>query len=252
MLLPSAVDRELTQTIRSHVDTSALENDVHAARRDFAYLGFAKVSFLLPTEMKGLVAGEVERLFESHGTRRDLRFKETGYTPRRMRNIRRAEVFRSSDLIPSIYGLGILRDLLSDVVAEPVHLCPYEPEQCVITRLESEGDTHGWHWDDYSFALVWVIECPPVEAGGFVQCVPRSTWDKGNPQINRQFVSGPIYSIELVPGDLYVMRTDTTLHRVYPIQQGRRTIVNMGYASSADLDRPMTHETMDALWAGTN
>ena len=45
------------------------------------------------------------------------------------------------------------------------------------------------------------------------------------------------------------MRTDTTMHRVYPITGGRRLIVNMAFAASRDLDRPMTHETMDNLWA---
>jgi hypothetical protein len=249
VLLPCEAALDIDQSLRSHADTPETVTKLRTARRDFAYLGYAKIGFLVPPDVKALVAGDVERLFEVHGTRRDLRFKETGYTPRRMRNIRRDEVFQDSDLIPRVYRSEALRDLVASVVAEPVHLCPYEPEQCVITRLESSGDTHGWHWDDYSFALVWVIDCPPVESGGFVQCVPRSTWDKDNPQINRQFVSGPIYSLELAPGDLYVMRTDTTLHRVYPIQQGQRTIVNMGYASGADLDKPLTHETMDALWA---
>jgi len=46
------------------------------------------------------------------------------------------------------------------------------------------------------------------------------------------------------------MRTDTTLHRVFPIGQGaQRIIVNMAYASSDDLARQVTHETMDGLWS---
>jgi hypothetical protein len=62
---------------------------------------------------------------------------------------------------------------------------PYEPEQFVITALDQDGDTHGWHWDDYSFALVWIIDCPPVAYGGFVQCVPHTEWDKNDPRLHK-------------------------------------------------------------------
>lgn len=33
------------------------------------------------------------------------------------------------------------------------------------------------------------------------------------------------------------------------IHAGRRPIVNMAYASRSDLGKPVSHETMDALWA---
>ena len=97
---------------------------------------------------------------------------------------------------------------------------------------------------------MWVIETPSVHFGGFVQCVPGTTWDKQNPRINGNLVNHPIYSVELAPGDLYLMRTDTTLHRVYPVTGGTRKIINMGYASTRNLTMEMSHETMDGLWAG--
>jgi hypothetical protein len=244
-------------------NTSELLNDLelHAAavsplelaraRRDFSYLGAAKVPFLVPERVKQAVAAEVLELIDAHGVRRELRFKETDGSLRSMSNVRRDEIFQRATAIPEIYSAGQLLDMLSAVAGEPVHACPYEPEQCLITRLEKEGDTHGWHWDDFSFALVWVVECPPAEDGGFVQCVPGTSWDKQNPSINRALVSRPVYSLELVPGDLYMMRTDTTMHRVYPVREGRRTILNMGFASTQDLDKEMSHETMDNLWAAS-
>lgn len=103
---------------------------------------------------------------------RDLRCAETGNTPRRMRNVRQAEI---------------------------------------ITRLERAGDSHGWHWDDYAFALVWVVECPPPADGGSVQGVPRTRWNKREPG-GPDLASHPIHSWYLQPGDAYLMRTDTTLH----------------------------------------
>ncbi|ABP53166.1 HalD/BesD family halogenase [Salinispora tropica] len=239
----------LHQQLREHVKRNMAPDDIKAAHREFSYLGHAKVSFVAPDSVKKAVADEVNVLIDQAGTRRDLRFAETDYTPRRMRNVTRAEIASLGTVISSIYTAEPILRMLSEVAGEPVHPCPYEPEQFVITCLEKDGDTHGWHWDDFAFALVWVIECPPVEHGGFVQCVPGTIWNKQRPGINRALVRRPIYSMELFPGDLYLMRTNTTLHRVTPVRQGRRKITNMGYASTADLTRNLTHETMDQLWA---
>lgn len=219
------------------------------ARGRLAKYGFTKVSFIVPEDLKAAVADEVIGLAGEAGVRRDLRFAATGNTPRRMRNVRRYEVAEHGKVIPLVYESEVLRHRLAEVAGEPVLACPYEPEQYVITRLEQSGDTHGWHWDDYAFALVWIIECPAPEHGGFVQCVPGTKWNKENPQIHQALLAGPTYSASFVPGDLYLMRTDTTMHRVYPISGGVRTIINMGYAATADLERQISHETMDALWA---
>ncbi|MCR6482857.1 hypothetical protein M8542_08505 [Amycolatopsis sp. OK19-0408] len=220
------------------------------ARNNFLNFGFVKAPFLVSPETKQQVAAEVERLITEHGVRRDLVFEQTGDTPRRMRNVRQHEIARYGEVVPTVYRSPELRAALGEIAGEEVLECPYEPEQCVITELVKDGDTHGWHWDDYSFALVWVIDCPPLEDGGFVQCVPRTTWNKADPQLHRQFVNQPIYSLELTPGDLYFMRTDTTLHRVYPVHNGRRLIINMGYAARRDLLKDIDHGTMDTLWEG--
>lgn len=234
------------ECLASHTIAS---ESINQARANLACYGFAKISFLVPDGIKDAVACEVRGLIDEVGTRRELRFKETGDTPRRMRNARQDQIAARSRLIPEIYRSGTLAAMLADVAGDSVLPCPYEPEQYVVTRLERSGDTHGWHWDDYSFALVWVIECPPVDYGGFVQCVPGTTWNKGQPAIGRALVSGPTYSFGLAPGDIYLMLTRTTMHRVYPISGGVRTIMNMAFASSADLDRQITHETMDDLWS---
>ncbi|MEV6756798.1 ArpA protein [Streptomyces sp. NPDC051214] len=218
------------------------------ARLDLLSGGFAKVSFLAPEDTKNAVADEIEALIDTRGVRRDMSFEETGGSPRRMRNVRHQDIRAHGSVIPAVYQHAHLRAALSRIADEPVLECPYEPEQYVITELRQSGDTHGWHWDDYAFAVVWVVACPPVEHGGFVQSVPRTHWNKADPQLHRQFIDRPIHSYELSAGDVYLMRTDTTLHRVYPLTQGRRLIINMGYASRADLARSISHETMDTLW----
>lgn len=221
------------------------------SREEFRARGYTKAPYLVPAEVKQAVAGQVIPAVERRSTRRDLIFKETGNTPRRMSNLDHDDILANVPIVPELYRSAELRRALGEICGETVFVCPYEPERFVITCLERSGDTHGWHWDDFSFALVWVLECPPMEQGGFVQCVPNTHWDKEHPEIFHAMASSVTYTVELRPGDLYVMRTDTTLHRVYPIQAGRRVIINMGYAAARDFAKNISHETMDTLWAAT-
>jgi hypothetical protein len=234
--------------LEKHLTALTDDTRVEETRRQFLERGVVRVPLLAPKAVKELLAIEVEELVTSHGRRRDLVFPATGNTKRHMRNVRRDQIRAFGSIIPALYSVPALREVLATIAGEEVLECPYEPEQFVITALDQHGDTHGWHWDDYSYALVWVIDCPPVAYGGFVQCVPHTEWDKNDPRLHRWFITRPIYSIELIPGDLYLMRTDTTLHRVYPLTGGRRVIVNMAYASRTDLTKQISHETMDNLW----
>lgn len=220
-----------------------------AAQRDLELQGCAVVSWIVPALVRRGVAAEAVRLAERTGVRRDLVLPETGFTPRRMWNVARAQIAEQGHVIRRAYESPALVRALSAVVGESVYRCPYEPEQFVITRLEKAGDTHGWHWDDYSFALVWVAECPPPVDGGFIECVPDTVWDKVQPNIEQILQERRVQRLELHAGDVYLMRTSTTLHRVHPLRRGRRTIVNMAFATADELCAPVSHETMDALWS---
>ena len=234
----------LMNDLTRHADNDISAAAVETARRQYSYLGHAKISFLAPPSVKEAIAAEVPSLVRSAGVRRDLDIAETDYSPRRMRNVGQSDIEALSTIIPQVYLAEPVLRVMSAVSSEPVHPCPWEPERYVITHLEKDGDTHGWHWDDYTFALVWVVDVPPSEDGGFVQCVPGTGWSKNRPEVNRQMLSRPIYSLELFPGDLYLMKTNTTMHRVYPVRHGHRTIINMSYASTADLSVKVNHNTM--------
>src|SRR5580692_3870409 len=132
--------------------------DLEIAADRFAARGFAVVPFLATAGLAQAVAAELDRLVEKYGTRRDFTMTQTDGTPRRMRNVRQDQIRAGSVLLPALYESVALRSVLSQIAREPVHLCPYEPEQFVVTSLDGPGDTHGWHWDDYAFALVWVAE----------------------------------------------------------------------------------------------
>jgi hypothetical protein len=118
-----------------------------------------------------------------------------------------------------------------------------------MTKQERAGDTHGWHWGDFSFTLIWIIEAPGIESGGMLQCVPHTDWDKADPRVHEYLVKYPIKSYYHRTGDIYFLRTDTTLHRTVPLTHDTtRIILNTCWASEANIRRAGTHETMDALF----
>jgi hypothetical protein len=81
--------------------------------------------------------------------------------------------------------------------------------------------------------------------------VPHTSWDKKNPDVHGALLNSQVYSYAFQPGDAYVIKTNTTMHRVYPIRgNGRRTIVNTTWASAAELQQSITHETNDILFGG--
>lgn len=237
----------LDEVIRTHL-AGQIEEHFVVSRTSFEQTGFGLSSYLLPDSVKNLLADEIIDLVETCSLRRDVQLAETGNTHRKMRMVAAAKIRERNGWIAAVYKSPAFREALSWVAGEPVLICPYLPEQYIITRLESSGDTHGWHWDDYSFGVIFVVECPPLSSGGFVQTISGTRWNKKNPQVFRKMIDKPIRSHELKPGDIYLLRTDTTLHQVHPILNGRRTIVNMAYAANRDMDKRISHETMEELF----
>ncbi|HXZ02240.1 MAG TPA: hypothetical protein VEI03_19760 [Stellaceae bacterium] len=239
------VDRELA----AHFE--GLERDATFERWRERYLaeGLVRVREICPRGVWAHFAAEAQSLLDSYSVRQDIHVATTGGSPRRLMSVRRSYINRYGRLIPALYRSSVLRRFLANITQEPILICPYEDEQFVISLLSQPGDTHGWHWDDYRFGLVWIVESPPPELGGFVQCVAGTEWNKNDPQLCRAFIEKPIRSYAFDPGDLYFIRPDTTLHRVYPLQgSSRRVIVNMAWAGTADLGRTITHETTEAIY----
>ena len=140
-----------------------------------------------------------------------------------------------------IYHDPELLSILTKIAGEDVHLCPYDFEKMVITSLQHNGDSHGWHWDDYSFAMIWVLRAPEKEQGGVVQCVPNTRWDRKNPSIISQFLTQPIRTYYFPEGSVYLMRSNTTLHRVYPLTDptAQRMILTRTSKSKPDHHSPV-------------
>jgi len=217
----------------------------------FAVEHIVPVRGLCPPELFGPIRDEACAIVDRHGTTHDLLFEITDNTPRSMTTVGQPIIKDEGPLIDAFYFAPVLLDLIGRIVGEQVHTCPYAGEHYVISRLDKSGDTHGWHWDDYTYGIILVLETPHYTQGGFVQAVPNTAWDKENPDVYGALISSQVRSYALEPGDAYVVKTNTTMHRVYPIRgDGRRTIVNMTLASTADLKADMTHETNDTLFGG--
>jgi hypothetical protein len=233
----------------------ALSDELLASKaNEFAGASVVRVTELFTTTVFDDLEREAERLVASHGVRREFRMRPTGGTPRRMTNVAQAAIEASSPLVQRLYDNLLLRDVLASIARAPVFDCPYRPERYVITKLHQVGDTHGWHWDDYSLALVWILKAPPVEAGGIVQCLPGTRWDKRDPKIISQFVDHPIRSYHFVSGEAYLMNARTTLHRVYPLvcEGAERLILNCAFALTEDISDDVSHETVEQLWSAAS
>ncbi len=206
-----------------------------------------------PPELLAPIRHEAADLMDRFGVSRDFVLEITDNTPRHMTTVGQPVIKANGPLIHALYFAPALGAFLSSVVGEPLATCPYAGEHYVISRLRRSGDTHGWHWDDYAYGFVLILEAPDYRDGGFVQAAPHTSWDKQNPDVHGALLRSQVRSYAFAPGDAYVIKTDTTMHRVYPVrgENVTRTIVNTTWANAADIATPKTHETNDLLFGGT-
>ncbi|GAB0108241.1 hypothetical protein JMUB6875_72520 [Nocardia sp. JMUB6875] len=207
------------------VDPSALAH----ARNRLAETGFARLGFLLPHRVKRMLAAEALGLLDHHRQWGELLPEGEGGARQRV-DLTEQQVSAHAACIPGVYDCEALRRNLSVIAAEPV-LSRTDEHRYTVSRLHHDDAPGQWHWDDYAFALILVVECPPLADGGFVQTVAHTRRDWDHADVYRTLTRNPIQSWELHPGDMYLLRTDTTLHRVHPFVNGRRTTVAMSFTA---------------------
>ena len=211
------------------------------------------IEHLLPPACVRELHSQANRLLRESATRRDLELAVTGGTPRNYLSVGREAIHAERGAITQFFECDAIRDYLSKITGEPMHRVPYEPEEYIINSQEKSGDTHGWHWDDYTFALIWIVEAPGVMNGGRVEYIADTTWDKEDPKscLEQYIGSREIHSRYVRPGTCYLMRANTTLHRVAPLSgDTRRTVIVFTYASESDLrDGSISHETMEEIYS---
>ncbi|GAA1915264.1 hypothetical protein GCM10009837_45210 [Streptomyces durmitorensis] len=191
----------------------------------FAAEGYLRLPSLIPPHLLEELTREVERL-EKLAVRRDFAMASTDDSPRHMTTLGGHTIARESVLIPRLYGdgellawLGAVASLAAVEVADPL-------ERHVLNILHRPGDTHGAHTDDYPLALVLFIEAPDDPAdGGLLHYTPRT---------------GVLDALHTAAaqahhrsGDGYLLRADTTAHRVTALRRPgiRRTVLNFAYTT---------------------
>merc|ERR1711907_842877 len=238
------VAAEINTLLGANIENEWDLSEARWQRQAFIRDGYLKVTGLLPDSLKRRVESEAFQLLHAHAKRRDLRIPVTGNTPRFMSNVRQQDIAAFGSVIPAIYHSDALIQWLGSMAGEQIIPNPWEYEKFIINRQEQAGDTHGWHWGDYPFSLIFVIKAPDERFGGNLEWVPHTWWDKKDPQVEEHLRRNPVRSAAHVSGDLYLLKSDTTLHRVAPlVKDETRVIINMAWERARDKDRCVTHDT---------
>lgn len=217
-------------------------------RARFARDGFVDLTAAIAGDVRERIGREVTAALDAHAERRDVRIAATGESPRRYRIVGRDTLAATCPRAAAFYRSAPLLALLSEIAGEPVVPVPYAPEELIATRLEAAGDTHGWHWDDYGFALVWVLHAPAAADGAALEYVTGVPWCKAQPRVAAILAAREPVRAQLATGTVYLLRADTTLHRVAPLRRDvRRDALCFSYAAAHELTREVSHETLDAI-----
>ena len=147
-------------------------------------------------------------------------------TPRHMTTVGGHIIANESSLICNLYSDNALLQYLRALTGLDLVAAPDLVERHVVNFLHRPGDTHGAHFDDYPVALLLFIETPgSPQDGGLLEFLANAAdlSEIDGPNVRRAFH---------VSGDAYVLKTDTTAHRVSPLNRPcRRVALNFAYAT---------------------
>ena len=212
--------------------------------------GLVDVTSLFSEEIVHNLTAEMQILMKQHARRNDFLSQHTDLTPRNLNTVSEKIITENGNFIPNFYFSERTKYKLSQIAGEIVHDLPWSGERYVLNQLLNQNDTHGWHWDDYAYALVFIAEAPeyPYE-GGLLECVSHTYWQKDRPDINHLVNTRKVSRYYFKPGSFYFMRSDITLHRVTPIvSNSKRMSLAMSYCSESDLAKPIDHKTVVDLY----
>jgi hypothetical protein len=218
--------------------------DFYWERHRFDRHGYLKITHLVDPRVRMLMMDEARALLKSHAKRRDMLIESTGFTPRYLSNVPRDIINEHGKVIPAVYHSNYIKKLLQAITKDEIIGIPWIGDEFIINSQHKAGDTHGWHWGDYPYTIIWVVQATPINTGGLLECVPHTNWDKKNPRIQEVLIENNIESHFHKTGDVYLLKTDTTLHRVTPLNEDvERIILNTAFERARDKDRHVEHET---------
>jgi len=240
-----------------HDQNDIKETDIHSyspyeiglLQGQLTEIGLADITTCFSITLRKSIAKEALRIFEKKAKRKDFFSAHTNKTPRNMFTVSESDITTESSLISNFYYSKNVQNLIQEIAGESISSLPWAGERFVINGLMNTNDTHGWHWDDYTYALVFIAESPLEESGGLLECISNTFWDKENPNIHHIIETNDIKSYYFPPLNFYFMKSDTTLHRVAPIYVSQRRLsIAMSYCNQADLCKQIDHKTVIDLY----
>jgi hypothetical protein len=208
--------------------------------------GFVNITHLFDSTTLRLLQQHTLSAFKEKAKRKDFISKYGGNTPRHMYTVSKQNIdLHCGSFFYDFYKNTI--PLLSKLTNEPVLETPYIPEMYVINGLNDPNDTHGWHWDDYKYALVFIAQVPPKGCGAEVETIP----DTGhlNKSIEEILDSHAPHRSYFEENSIYLLLGEETLHRVTPIKEGYTRIgVAFTYTDAKDLLVPKNNQSIEDLY----
>ncbi|MEW5545726.1 HalD/BesD family halogenase [Pseudomonas soli] len=223
--------------------------DIDFLKYTLATEGVVCLDGFLPEDFREELASEADALLATHGRRVNVLVQSTGNTPRKYVSVGRDDVFTHAPRIAGFYSDENLLRFLRLLANNSVIACPYEPEQIVVNRMDEVGDTHGWHWDDYTYSLVLVLEAPQAHSGAQVEYVDGTQWDKKSAKVEHYLNTLAVNSLKLQSGSAYVLLGKRVMHRVSPLMtKDLRKIICFSYAVEEERFTEIDHGSMENIY----
>ena len=241
--------------VENHLNLEKVTKSIRRLKSTLEREGIVQLDDILPLNIKNDLHSQARKLIETESKRRDLKLDATGGTRRAYVSVGRDTIKKDNGTITAtaFFNSPAIRDYLTKVAGKRLLPVPYKPEEYIINSQQKVGDTHGWHFDDYSFALIWIVEAPGVFDGGRLEYINEVKWDKNSPRKQLiDLLTRKVVKSKYIPaGSCYLMRTREVLHRVTPLTNNtKRTVIIFTYASDEDIsDNSISHETMEKIYA---
>lgn len=179
-------------------------------------------------------------------------------TPRILHVVNAPNIIEHSKLLWTIYNNHFLVNFMQEIVGAKVYPSRQPVSFLNVNHLKGTGSTHGWHVDDGAFAFILSCVSPDIGDGGTVEYVPhwptfcktlgRKVDESVNDSVEKARMQGLVRELYLAEGDGYIIRSDTTLHRVTELKSDKSERV--AYVGSYEnTPTPVYQHTGNELYA---
>ncbi len=212
------------------------------------YCGITNVTACFDPLIQLLMKQDAISVFELKSQRKDFISARTN-TPRNLFIVGEKDITEASHIIKEFYHSPDVVHLLSEITNQKLHCLPCQGQRYVMNGLMENNDTYGWHWDDYSYALIYVAIAPPLGAGGEVECIANTPWIRSEPNIQHLVNTRPIQLHYFEAGNFYLIKSNTTLHRLTNINRPyKRLSITFAYLTNTDMKKAIHPLQVDELY----